>query len=134
MSSAFCFVGPHATSAIAATSAAAPRPCSRRRPLTRPPTSRGLREPDVFVDEQQRERRGIGSRAVEAAARAQVVDEPVEDRVERQVVLVLAPRATLRLVGEAVSLPRDREAHLVPGIPRDDALAVVERPAPVVPD
>ena len=39
--------------------------------------------------------------------------------VEREVVGVLAPGAALGLVGEAVRLPRHREAQLVPGVARD---------------
>src|SRR5216117_4434048 len=91
------------------------------------------REFHVLVDQNQRERRRIGTLALEAAARAEVLDQAIEDALEHQVFPVVAPRAPLLRVGEAVRLPRDREADLIPAVAPDDHLAVVHEPAAVVP-
>src|SRR6266705_6223401 len=68
------------------------------------------RELHVLVDQHERERRRIGTLVLEAAARAEVLDQAIEDALEHQVFAVLAPGASLFRVGEAVRLPRDREA------------------------
>ena len=62
---------------------------------------------------------GVRDVAVDAAAVAQVGDEPVDHRVEGEIVGVVAPRVALGLVAEAVRLPRDREAQVVPVVTGD---------------
>ena len=63
------------------------------------------------------------------STRVEIGDERVEDAIEREVVAVLAPRVALVLVGEAVRLPRHREAQLVPVVARDVG-AVARRARP----
>ncbi len=79
----------------------------------------------VAVDQEVDEHRVRRSIARDDAALPQVVDEPVDHLLDAQVFGVLAPGALLGLVGEAVRLPRDRVAELVPAVLGDDL--VVDR-------
>ncbi|HWS47834.1 MAG TPA: hypothetical protein VN636_18375 [Acidimicrobiia bacterium] len=68
----------------------------------------------MFVDEEPAERRIACDGAADSPTRAEILDQPVEDDVDREVIAVVAPRVALVLVDEAVRLPRDREAQLLP--------------------
>src|SRR5439155_15567865 len=57
------------------------------------------REFHVLVDQNQRERRRIGTLAFEAAARAEVLDEAIVCALEHQFFPEVAPRASLLRVG-----------------------------------
>src|SRR5207245_11391486 len=83
------------------------------------------REFHVLVDQNQRERRRIGTLALEAAARAEVLDQAIEDALEHQVFPVVATRASLLLVVEAVRITGTREAHSLRTVTYPDHLAAV---------
>src|SRR5262245_56958762 len=84
------------------------------------------RELDVFVDDQLSEIGADHRRSLlEDTPRAEVVDETLDNPIDRQIVGVVAPRGLFRFILEAVRLPRHAEPQLVPAIARHVRLRVV---------
>src|SRR5437762_11225097 len=102
-----------------------------------------IRVPSVFFSSRRRHTRYIGDWSSDVcssdlgtcpadhAASGEVREQAVEHARDAQIGLVLAPGASLRLVGEAVRLPGDREAELLPAVLGDRPLAVEHLPAAV---
>ena len=81
-------------------------------------STRGDGEADVLVDQETTELPITRDISLDAAASAQVGDERVDDAVDGEIVAVLAPCFPFARVGEAVRLPRHREAQRGPVVPR----------------
>src|SRR5215472_4244462 len=83
---------------------------SRGRPWPTASVRRRGGKLDVLVDDLQGQIGRCGAVAAHAPAGAQIVDQAVEDGVEREVIGGLLPGLALGVVGKAVRLPRDRQA------------------------
>src|SRR5271157_3059976 len=77
---------------------------------------RRLGKSDVFINQKQRQSAPVRNVALNPSPLAQVGDEKVKDLVAYQVIGMFAHHAQLRLVSEAVRLPGNREADVVPRV------------------
>src|SRR5438552_9279871 len=115
-----CVSPPTRTRSSARSSAAAGVPTRRAAPGALRAHRRGRGEAHVLVDQEIDEGQVAGTLARDASARAQIVDEAIDDVVDAQIIGARLPRAPLRLVAEAVRLPRHGKAQIAPAVARDD--------------
>src|SRR6266849_10008162 len=92
---------------------------------------RRRREANVLVDQHEGKVGVSRALAAQALASAEVGDETVENEFQAKIVAVSRPGPVLRLVAEAVRLPGNREAHLLPAIGCHGLLALHHLPGPV---